>query len=500
MAGYILILAVIILGGAIATVGDRIGTRVGKARLSLFNLRPRNTAILVTILTGSIISASTLGVLLATSKELRDGVLRIESIQQQRKQAEAELNEALQQKQEIQQALESANTELEQARTRLGAVNRTLASALARQQKTQKQLNYLQDRYLTAQKELRQFSEQGKVLRGEIQRLDAAAQQLQREQSRLIAQRNQVAERLQAAETEKDVLETAVSQARGRLNQVESQKQTLEAAIAQSQRRLREAEEQQAKLAAAVTQAQNQQVKLQNEITSLETSRKRLQENVDTLLLGLRQGNVTIRAGQVLASGLIQGVNNRSAALQAFEALLREARKTAIVLTNPQKLTPTDQVVHLLNADVERTIQRLQDGQPYFVRILAAGNYLEGETVVLVVPQLAPNQVVFSGGEQVATVTLNPAKMSDDQILNRLERLFSISNQRAIQAGVLPDPVTGAVGSFRQIDLIKFVLQLKEYDGDVDVMAVVPNPIYTSGPLKLELIALQNQRVIFKSS
>lgn len=39
MAGYILVLAVLILGGAIATLGDRLGTKVGKARLSLFNLQ-----------------------------------------------------------------------------------------------------------------------------------------------------------------------------------------------------------------------------------------------------------------------------------------------------------------------------------------------------------------------------------------------------------------------------------------------------------------------------
>jgi len=48
--GYILIIAILVLGGVIATVGDRIGTRVGKKRLSLFNLRPKNTAVLVTIL------------------------------------------------------------------------------------------------------------------------------------------------------------------------------------------------------------------------------------------------------------------------------------------------------------------------------------------------------------------------------------------------------------------------------------------------------------------
>ena len=56
--GLILILVVLILGGLIATLGDRIGTKVGKARLSLFNLRPRKTAVLVTVFTGVMISAS----------------------------------------------------------------------------------------------------------------------------------------------------------------------------------------------------------------------------------------------------------------------------------------------------------------------------------------------------------------------------------------------------------------------------------------------------------
>ena len=71
--GYILILAILIVGGVIATVGDRIGTRVGKARLSLFKLRPKNTAVLVTILTGTLISASTLAILFAADDGLRPG-------------------------------------------------------------------------------------------------------------------------------------------------------------------------------------------------------------------------------------------------------------------------------------------------------------------------------------------------------------------------------------------------------------------------------------------
>jgi len=73
-SAYILIVAILLLGGVLATLGDRIGTKVGKARLSLFNLRPRKTATVVTIMTGCLISASTLGILFGLSESLREGV------------------------------------------------------------------------------------------------------------------------------------------------------------------------------------------------------------------------------------------------------------------------------------------------------------------------------------------------------------------------------------------------------------------------------------------
>ncbi|MEO0490517.1 MAG: DUF3084 domain-containing protein, partial [Cyanobacteria bacterium J06659_2] len=68
--GYLLIVAVLVLGGVIATVGDRIGMRVGKARLSLFNLRPKQTATVISVLTGSVVSGTTLGLLFIISDQL----------------------------------------------------------------------------------------------------------------------------------------------------------------------------------------------------------------------------------------------------------------------------------------------------------------------------------------------------------------------------------------------------------------------------------------------
>ncbi len=478
MAGYVLVLAVIILGGAIATVGDRLGSKVGKARLSWFNLRPRQTAVLITILTGSLISASTLAILFALSRELRDGVLRIDTIRRQQAAAEQELAETRAQKDEIEAELAQSQIELANIRQRLSQTNQVLEQAVNRQTLTEAELKQLQDRYTQAQKDLENFEAQGARLRQEIQRLQRERQAIQG--------------RLEDVAGQKAALETAIRSAQQRLAEVEGQKDRLQAEIDRIQDQLAVANQQQQVL-------RNQQRSLQQEIAALEASRQRLEENVNILLLGLRRGTIAIRTGQVLASAIIQNVKDPAQATQVIEELLREARRNAIVLNNPQNVKPTDQVIQITTEDVNRLRSQISDGQPYVVRILAAANYLQGESNILVVPQVARNQEVFREGENLATISLDPSQMTDEQILQRLDQLFTVSNQRAIASGVLPDPVTGSVGSFRQIELVKFVLDLKDHQGMIDISAVTPTSVYTAGPLTLSLVARQNQRVILRS-
>jgi uncharacterized protein (DUF3084 family) len=515
MAGYILILAVILLGGAIATVGDRLGTKIGKARLSLFNLRPKSTAVLITILTGSVISASTIGVLLATSKEIRTMFFRLDEVIQRSRKVQKELDQALAQKTETTRELSVSRAELMEAGRRLRKVNDTLQKALSRQKVSEANVKKLQRRYQFAQTTLRQFSEQSRRLRSQIQNLSAQRQQLDDQRQRLLVQRDAISTRLQQADVQRQTLEAAAEGARQRIAQVEQQKQGLESSIAKAEEQLRQAQAQEQQLAqsvadirgqleAATTEQDNlrqERAKLEKEIADLQENRQRLIANLQVLLLGLRRGNVTIRAGQVLASGTITNLSSQQESVQAINALLQQARRTAIILTNPANLRPEQQVIQMAKEDVDKLLQQISDGQPYVVRILSALNYLEGETQVLVVPQAAPNQQVFQSGAVVATIALNPASLSDEQILTRINSLFSVANRQAIQAGMLPDPVTGTVGSFRQIELFRFVLALKERnDNDtIEIQAVTSDDISAAGPLTLELVARRNQQVVLRS-
>ena len=126
MSGWLLILALLILGGVLSTLGDRLGSRVGKARLSLFNLRPRRTAVLITVLTGSLISALSLGLLLLVSRQLRVGLFELDALQAKLRDSRAALDAAEAERREARTATERIEAELISTRQRSATLRREL--------------------------------------------------------------------------------------------------------------------------------------------------------------------------------------------------------------------------------------------------------------------------------------------------------------------------------------------------------------------------------------
>lgn len=80
MSGILLITVLVITGGAIAFIGDRLGTKIGKKRLSIFGLRPRHTSIIITIFTGIVITTLTFGVMAAASENVRTALFGMEEL------------------------------------------------------------------------------------------------------------------------------------------------------------------------------------------------------------------------------------------------------------------------------------------------------------------------------------------------------------------------------------------------------------------------------------
>ena len=80
MYGLYLIAALAVTGGAIAFIGDILGTKIGKKRLSIFGLRPRHTSNVITVITGILITVSTIGVMSVTSENVRTALFGMEEL------------------------------------------------------------------------------------------------------------------------------------------------------------------------------------------------------------------------------------------------------------------------------------------------------------------------------------------------------------------------------------------------------------------------------------
>ncbi len=461
--GYVLILlATLVLGGAIATMGDRLGTRVGKARLSLFNLRPRQTATLVTIVTGSLISASTLGLLFLA------GIFELEEIQTRLGRARRELDQA-----RVQQ---------DQARAELSQINRSLQASLARQAQTQNRLNLAQKRLLQADKQFRlaktqltQVSRRARQLLGDIKTLQSERLSLQSDLQRLGGENRQLQGDRSRLLDERSALDrqnqTLIAQNRDRTAQIRDREQRLQ----DVESRLKDA---------------NQRFQsAQSELQSLEVSVRRLERESQAL----REGNVALRRGEVLAAGILR-IPSPEMTQAAIERLLVAANRAALERTQPG-IGASQQAISLSRGEVEQVIAQVRDGRAYYVKVISTANYLTGEEPpIRVVLDVALNQVLFTRRETLTVTSLDPASLSQPELRDRLELALGQALFRAQRAGVAADGfrVENVPG------LIQFVRWLESQTQPVEVRVIAARDIYTAGPLSLSFVAVRNGQVLYE--
>jgi len=161
--GLTLIAILAVMGGFIAYIGDKLGTKVGKRRLSLFGLRPKYTSIIVTIITGILIATSTLGILSLASENVRTALFGMQALK-------AELhsltNEVAVQNQELETsrtALEAKTAEysaltlkVSETSRQLTVISQELATAEAERDAAAASLRQVQEDYAAAQNDLTQ--------------------------------------------------------------------------------------------------------------------------------------------------------------------------------------------------------------------------------------------------------------------------------------------------------------------------------------------------------
>lgn len=193
MTGVLLLIVLAITGGVIAYLGDKLGSKIGKKRLRLFGLRPHDTSVLMTIVSGVVVATLTMGVLMATSKEVRTALFGMKQIQQEirnltesRKKADQELSAQNAKIESLHSQIQEAEQQNKEAQAQKAAAEAQMRAAQAQMQQAQSDLSALQARYdeantrlAEAEAAVRQAENSKAALEKDVKSLEDTAKKLQ---------------------------------------------------------------------------------------------------------------------------------------------------------------------------------------------------------------------------------------------------------------------------------------------------------------------------------
>lgn len=462
-SALVLIAAILLLGGLLAALGDYLGTKVGKARLRVFKLRPRQTATLVTVLTGTMIAASTLGILFATSGSLRKGIFRLDEYLNRLQQARDDLSAAIQAREKVEKELAAAEEKQAEAQQELDAINRKFQSA-------QNQLDAVSQ---------------------EVTQLNKQLSQLKQEREKLLEQRDKLEAQIEARDEKLATQQEQLQITENKLEELEKQKSQLQAEIKKQDNKIAKLD-QEIETKDEVLQFQQKEVKaLEEEISSLQKEIQALEQYYDNFQ-ALRQGNVSLVKGEVLAFNVVQ-IGEDDSIEKVINEMLRQANRRAIKTTQPGNEKFQEQIIMITNQQIERLKEVLKTGDEYVVQIVSAGNYLSGEKQIRVFADVVRNQTVFEAGEVIASLSLNPQDVKEGKLSERIDLLLASSRFRARQSGIVGQVTVGE----NYLDIVDFMDDLAALNKPYDqIQAIAKKPSSNAGPLELQLKVKQGEDVI----
>ncbi len=376
MVGIRLIVLMAIVGGLIAYIADKMGSKIGKKRMSVFGLRPKYTSILLTVLSGTIIAVLTIGVMAVASQSARTALFGMEKLQQELKL--------------LNQEKAAAAVALDEAKGRVDAQNK------------------------------------------QISELDA---------------------KIKEATAENDAMEVKLSQVNDMYSQAKSE-------------------------VGSLTQSKLQ---LTSEVADLEKTTDALRKGI----INMREGQVYYRAGEVIFAGVMRGGLKHEENMVQMNWLLQNANEAALQRLNVhQQQEQPLQAIWIAKAAVDNAVERLDKSKGNMLfRIRAVANIIVGELAVCDI-EMVDNQFIYPEGTLIYSQSYSGVSDNYEGLL--MEFLTQI-NHNAVKAGVLPDPMTGKVGSMDAATMIEATNAMRRTSGSFTLRAYAKGDITTAGPVRVRL-------------
>ena len=218
--------------------------------------------------------------------------------------------------------------------------------------------------------------------------------------------------------------------------------------------------------------------------------------NIEQEYRKIRQGNIGIIRNQVLASSVLKASSPQATAKE-IDRLLAQANLSAWQATHPDRADRQQQIVVLAPNQLTQLKQQIAKRRNYVVRVFSTGNYVVGDRNIQVFIDATPDRQLFARNAKVASVSVDPSTMTEDQIRQQLNILLVTSQLRARRAGILDD--RPQIGDGQLATYVQFLERVKTQKYPIDIMTIVDRDTYTLGPLVIKLQAVSSNKILFST-
>lgn len=220
--------------------------------------------------------------------------------------------------------------------------------------------------------------------------------------------------------------------------------------------------------------------RLEGQVKELKDLASRLREGVAVL----REGEIAVRANELLAQEVIPPGLSEEEVKSHLERLLQRASVVAVL--RGARPSSDDGAVFVPASNFKGVAEKLTSADvAHVVRAMAYSNSVVGEPVSALLVAF-PNRLVFKRGDVIASGTVD-GSASPEEIEAALHLLLQRANVRAIEEGVYPDPITRRVGAIPASELYEAVGQLRSKGRPSAVRVVADRDVYSSGPVSVRL-------------
>lgn len=510
LAPLALFVTLLLVTAFIAHWSDNYGKRLGKKRVSVFGLRPRTSATILTVASSWGIMLVTLVVLLVVvtplqhalfsydavrlkaaqaSEELETAQLRLQNVQQQSKSLLHDNKELIQQKRQALSDVRLVRSDLSTARTNL----KTAQSAAATSQ-NQAQIARESVRVAATQRQ-----------QAVVQLTDARAQ--------LTFSQTQLSQtKVNLSKGQEDV-----KRAQADLRKKQAQVKAAETKLKNARRSLNTAVDAQQRATAAAFEKGAENIELDRQNIALSKQRDDLKKQSDDLTQQIAKtqeiaaqstyvanqlalNDIRLPVDQTLSERRIDGGQSSLAVEKELKILLDSSKRAATVIIPKVTLfaravVPDADTQVPIQLDQTQTLQlyaRLlaRANQSVSARIAPIANYPANTSEILARFVFIPIRTIYIARENIASTTIDTSK-SESAIFGQLNRLVEAARVNAVKRGSSP-PLSPEEVNFFDGDtgqkLFDALRQVQKVGHPVEVRVVAARDLDSAEPLQIRFV------------